>query len=177
MDVPVRFLYRLDDDGIMATHGSAIDDEGMNAEPLLQLVKKKRPAKVDGLLYFVNDLRNGVFSTYEQRVMAESECGRRLAQAISHCESLKQRVKEDKQDMTLKYIDCLSYVSCTDEWKHYTTCWAGLKNLPIHQLKMLQEQGALDFVCQKERRNLERCVGNLVSGTVRSADESTDISF
>ena len=149
---------------------------------LVDLMKKKPPAKIDGLLHFMNDMQQGTFNSNEQRAMAESESGRKIARAIVHCDGLKRQAKEKAQSenmeqagmTTRKYMDCLAYVSCTDQWKRYTSCWANLSNMSLEELHELRETGALEYVCRSERSRLEACVGDLVSATVWAADESTE---
>jgi hypothetical protein len=151
----------------------------MEADQLLQLVKSKPPAKVDGLLHFMNDMQHGIFNADEQRAMADSASGRIIARAIMQCDGLKRQAKEKVQSQqrdeavtsTMKYMDCLSYVTCNEHWKRYTKCWAALSNLSTHEIRELRETGALEYVCRDEKRRIEHCVGGLVSATVRAADE------
>lgn len=110
--------------------------------------------------------------------MAETEAGRQLARALANCEGLKQKAREHAmsqnskhlaKESALKYLDCLSYMSCPDRWARYTQCWTNISGLPPGHLRELQSKAGLEVVCQKERRALECCIGNLVSETVRSS--------
>jgi len=83
------------------------------------------------------------------------------------------------KDATIQYVDCLSYMSCPERWKQYTQCWTDLSSLPLPQLREIsnsvRQQGVgFEIFCHKERHALERCVGNLVSEAVRSADTPAD---
>lgn len=148
-----------------------------------QLLQRKPPAKLDGLLNLVTDLKKGSYSKEEQKVMAESIPGRTLAVALRKCEGLKQKAREastleDREkarrlakESSIKYLDCLAYATCQDRWKQYTQCWTSLSGLSSEQLRYLQRVG-LGVACVQERHALERCVGGLVSETVRSSDET-----
>lgn len=149
-------------------------------QAFLQLLRRKPPAKVDGVLHLLSDMSQGdVYNDEKRRIMATTDCGRRLANALVKCEGLKGTAKKEAelskdpetakqiiQEGRAKYIDCLSYVSCPARWKQYTQCWSDLTNLNLPQLDQLRANGGFDVICRNERHALERCVGNLVSCTV-----------
>lgn len=163
----------------------------------LHSAQMKPPPKVDGLLYFVNDLPVR-FSREERKVMSKSEAGRVLAQSIIRCEGLSKQMKDarkklleitrdetthTKKEIThlkrnaimekVKYIECLAYITCPERWKQYSICWhETVGRLSPTELLTLREQGALELACQAERKSLESDVGNLVSSAVLAGDLS-----
>lgn len=160
------------------------------SQAFLQLIQRKPPAKVDGFLHLVTGMQREDFTVAEQKAMAESESGQYLAQALRRCEPLRQKATKDasnvedperakkiRADATLKFIDCLSYVACTEKWKQYTECWSRLGGLDLSELQALKERGSLDSICYAERHALETCVGNLVTNTVQASDSAADQVF
>jgi hypothetical protein len=86
-----------------------------------------------------------------------------------------RKQKEMLQQATYRYLDCLSYLSCPGRWRTYTSCWSDLGGLTVAQAAELHRSGVgLEVVCQRERTDLERCVGNHVSSAVRHAAECRD---
>jgi hypothetical protein len=87
-----------------------------------------------------------------------------------------QRQRGALQQATLKYLDCLSYHVCPSRWGSYTSCWTSLGNLTSAEASALLQSGGAgwEVLCQKERKDLERCVGHHVSSTVRRAVELQD---
>jgi hypothetical protein len=168
----------------------------------LELVKSRPPANVDGLLGFVTDLRRRrQYTDEESDAMRSCESGRVLAAAIRRCEGLRDQVRrgaelaaaaaaadeeeqavaakqrrEMLQQATNRYLDCLSYHSCPPRWRAYSSCWSDLGGLTAEQAAELHRAGVgvLDFVCRRERTDLERCVGGHVSSAVRHADAPWD---
>jgi len=153
-------------------------------QAFLQLIQRKPPAKIDGLLHFVADMRHDRYTSDEQRLMRETQSGRLLARALTKCEGLKEKAREESssalktqnvksiqgaEESILKYLDCLAFMTCRDRWIQYTQCWTNLSSLPLAQPKGMHSTGGFEMLCQKERHALERCVGNLVSETVRAS--------
>ena len=65
-----------------------------------ELVNRKPPANIDGLLSLVSDLRKENkdilydYSELEKRRLTQSEAGQRLARAVRECEGLRQQWKQ-----------------------------------------------------------------------------------
>lgn len=164
--------------GMTKDSNSAVADE---TQAFLQLLQQKPPANLEGFLHLVGDMRRERFTVHEQRLMAESDSGQALAGALVRCEGLKQKAneaaslkgdnaREAVKESTIKYVDCLSYVSCPDRWKQYTQCWTKLSDMPVDDLKKLKEVG-FEVACRNERHALESCVGNHVTRTVRASED------
>jgi hypothetical protein len=153
----------------------------------------KSPAKVDGLLQFVNDLPD-YFSPEEQSAISATEAGQKIAQSIIRCEGHSKQLvearaklqqiatkkstptKKELSDLKrevfmkkVKYVDCLAYMTCPERWKRYTGCWEGaVGRLSSAELQTWREQGALELLCRSEREALERGVGDLVASAVQA---------
>ena len=153
----------------------------------LQLLRRKPPPKIDGLLKLMNEVPKE-FAKDEQRLLTESEAGQQLGRAIVQCQGIRAKIKAKRNEPvregemearkkeikegTEKYIDCITYLACNTRWKNYTRCWTALNEMDPSQLREMQAQGGIEVFCQSERQSLERCVGNLVSGAVRASDAS-----
>src|SRR3569832_811956 len=64
-------------------------------QAFLELVRRKPPATIDGLLNLVSDLRKDRFTERELKRMGESPSGQRLAAAIRQCEGLRHKIKQE----------------------------------------------------------------------------------
>jgi hypothetical protein len=168
---------------------AAIRSSPSDVDALLDLIKRKPPPKVDGLVHFASDLRKQ-FSAEERHAMLASESGEKLAAALSRCEGIQKQMRNSSNDWIKnkenkmkrkkaeedrnKYVECLTYFACPSRWKQYTQCWSSLSKLQMSQLKRLQQFGP-ELACKYERQLLEQCVGSLVSSAIRAADDAKPV--
>lgn len=154
----------------------------------------KPPAKMDGLVQFINDF-SIVFTEDEQRTVLASDAGQALGRAVTRCESHSKMLREARAKLRdaeretdpspmgtdeLKraiyrssdvYADCLAYMVCPDRWKCYKSCWdVNVGQLTSAEVQSWQQQGALEIVCRSERESLERGIGAAVSLAVKAGD-------
>lgn len=90
--------------------------------------------------------------------------------AADQAAAIKQQ-KERLQRAANRYMNCLSFHTCPSQWRTYSSCWSSLGGLTMEQATELHRIGV---VCQRERIDLERCVGNQVSNAVRRVVELRD---
>lgn len=157
-------------------------------DALFEMIKRKPPPKIDGLVHLANDQRMH-YTDEERRRMFQSEEGQLFARAMTRCEGHEKAIREARSDWLKhrdnktklfkleeernKYIECLTFVTCPAGWQHYSRCWSSLTNLNVDQLKQLRSLGP-EAACQYERQSLELCVGNVVTGAVRAAVPSEE---
>jgi hypothetical protein len=81
-------------------------------------------------------------------------------------------LKRQVQIQEMKYINCLTYMTCPTEWKCYHQCWAERAN-SIDMTKHHKNSGTLDWICRSERVAIERCVGSTVANAILAGDLSS----
>lgn len=161
-------------------------------DALLELIQRKPPPKIDGLVHLANDQRQQ-FTNDERRRMFQSPEGQLLARAMTRCEGHEKAIREARADWLQhrdnktklskmehernKYVECLTYATCPTSWQPYSQCWSHLATqLNREQLQQLQALGP-QVACQYERQALELCVGNVVAGAVRAAVPSEECDW
>jgi hypothetical protein len=142
--------------------GQVLADAIRKCERLRQQVKKH-----------VDDGRNHGTETVPSVPTADGGTGRTPNTSSKEAAARLQQQRGVLQQATLKYLDCLSYHACPSRWGLYTACWTSLGNLTSADASALLQSGGAgwEILCQKERKDLERCVGHHVSSTVRRAVE------
>ena len=70
-----------------------------------------------------------------------------------------------------KYVECLTYMTCPNEWRRYSQCWAESANLI--DMQSHKSNGTLDWICRSERNTVEHCVGNTVTYAIMAGDLSS----
>lgn len=143
------------------------------------------PIQIDGLLKLVSDGKH-LFSKEEMQMMARSKNGVEIGKAISQCRGIRSKLQEaqkrlyqDPNDPNLrgslnaessKYRQCLSYVSCREDYSRYLSCSRNaLQSLQRAEGRSEHVSDSINFYCAADRESVERCVGRLVSGTVKAA--------
>jgi hypothetical protein len=83
--------------------------------------------------------------------------------------TMKRKIQVEE----MKYIDCLTYMTCPDQWKQYTKCWDNsMRALTPDELQDYKNDGTINLICRSERVSIERCVGSLVSNAIMAGDVS-----
>jgi hypothetical protein len=82
-------------------------------------------------------------------------------------------LKRQMQVHEMKYIDCLTYMTCPKQWKLYRQCWDNtIHTLSADQIQEYKNNGTLNLLCRWERVAIERCVGDTVANAIMAGDLS-----
>jgi hypothetical protein len=130
------------------------------------------------------------FDPDEKRQLRNSHVGDELMHILRQCREYHEKFRSNKPfvkkqtstkttttatkqashaESLLDFQTCLMRTSCPVPFQHYQECMASVDQRVLQQVR--DQPGLGRFICHSQRQSLERCTGNLVSQSVRTAIE------